>query len=34
MAVSVNITVNGKAVAAQIDPRMLLVQFIREHLAL
>ncbi len=34
MSVSVNITVNGKAVAAQIDPRMLLVQFIREHLAL
>ncbi|MFC3146721.1 (2Fe-2S)-binding protein [Piscinibacterium candidicorallinum] len=31
---SVNITVNGKAAAAQIDPRMLLVQFIREHLAL
>jgi carbon-monoxide dehydrogenase small subunit len=27
-------TVNGKAVAAEIDPRMLLVQFLREHLRL
>ena len=34
MTVSVNLTVNGKAVSAQIDARMLLVQLIREHLQL
>ena len=34
MTVSVSMTVNGKAVSAAIDPRMLLVQFIREHLQL
>jgi aerobic carbon-monoxide dehydrogenase small subunit len=32
--VHVGMTVNGKAVAAEIDPRMLLVQFLREHLRL
>jgi len=32
--VHVSMTVNGKAVAAEIDPRMLLVQFLREHLRL
>jgi carbon-monoxide dehydrogenase small subunit len=32
--VHVAMTVNGKAVAAEIDPRMLLVQFLREHLRL
>ena len=34
MTVSVNLTVNGRAVSAQIDARMLLVQLIREHLQL
>jgi aerobic carbon-monoxide dehydrogenase small subunit len=34
MTVSVNLTVNGNAVSAQIDARMLLVQLIREHLQL
>ena len=34
MTVSVSMTVNGKAVSAAIDPRTLLVQFIREHLQL
>jgi len=32
--VHVSMTVNGKPVAAEIDPRMLLVQFLREHLRL
>ena len=32
--VSVSMTVNGKAVSAKIDPRMLLVQFLRENLLL
>jgi carbon-monoxide dehydrogenase small subunit len=31
---SVSLTVNGKAVTADIDPRTLLVQFLREHLRL
>jgi len=30
----VSLTVNGKAVAADVDPRTLLVQFVREHLRL
>ena len=30
----VSITVNGNTVAANIEPRMLLVQFLREHLKL
>ncbi|GGK17841.1 (2Fe-2S)-binding protein [Salinarimonas ramus] len=30
----VSMTVNGKAVTADIDPRTLLVQFLREHLRL
>jgi carbon-monoxide dehydrogenase small subunit len=34
MSVSVQMTVNGKPVSASVDPRMLLVQFIREHLQL
>jgi len=32
--VSVSMTVNGKAVSAKIDPRTLLVQFLRENLLL
>lgn len=31
---SVSLTVNGKAVTAEIEPRTLLVQFLREHLRL
>src|SRR5262245_61023204 len=31
---NVAITVNGKAVSADIEPRTLLVQFLREHLRL
>ena len=34
MSVPLSITVNGKAVSASVDPRTLLVQFIREHLQL
>ena len=34
MTVSVSMTVNGKAVSASIDPRTLLVSFIRENLQL
>jgi carbon-monoxide dehydrogenase small subunit len=34
MGTSVSLTVNGKAVRADIDPRLLLVQFIRDHLGL
>ncbi|MFL6622966.1 MAG: (2Fe-2S)-binding protein [Sulfurifustis sp.] len=34
MTIRLSLNVNGKAVAADVDPRMLLVQFIREHLAL
>ena len=34
MNVPVSLTVNGKTVEASVDPRMLLVQFIREHLRL
>jgi carbon-monoxide dehydrogenase small subunit len=30
----INMTVNGKAVSAEIDPRMLLVEFLREELRL
>ena len=32
--ISVTMTVNGKAVTANIEPRTLLVQFLREHLRL
>ncbi len=32
--VPVSMTVNGKAVSAHVDPRTLLVQFIRDHLHL
>src|SRR6185295_8149441 len=32
--VPLSLTVNGKAVEASVDPRTLLVQFIREHLRL
>jgi carbon-monoxide dehydrogenase small subunit len=34
MTISISLTVNGKAVSADIDPRMLLAQFLREHLHL
>jgi carbon-monoxide dehydrogenase small subunit len=34
MDVAIRLTVNGKAVEATVDPRMLLVQFIRERLQL
>ena len=34
MNVSLSLTVNGRAVEASVDPRTLLVQFIREHLRL
>lgn len=34
MGISVSMTVNGKAVTAEIEPRMLLVQFLRENLRL
>lgn len=34
MSTSLSLTVNGKSISAHIDPRMLLVQFIREHLGL
>ena len=34
MNVALSLTVNGKAVEASVDPRTLLVQFIREHLQL
>lgn len=34
MTVTLALTVNGNAVEADIDPRTLLVQFIREHLGL
>ena len=32
--ISVSMTVNGKAVSASVDPRTLLVQFLRENLRL
>jgi len=34
VSVPISLTVNGKAVSASVDPRTLLVQFIREHLQL
>jgi carbon-monoxide dehydrogenase small subunit len=34
MAIPVSITVNGTPASADIDPRTLLVQFLREHLSL
>jgi len=34
VSVSLSLTVNGKAVRAEIDPRTLLVEFIRNELAL
>ena len=34
MSISVSLTVNGKAVTAEIEPRTLLVQFLREQLRL
>jgi len=34
VSVTLSLTVNGKAVTASVDPRTLLVQFIREHLQL
>ena len=34
MSVTVSMTVNGKAVSGEVEPRTLLVQFIRDHLGL
>jgi aerobic carbon-monoxide dehydrogenase small subunit len=34
VSVNLSITVNGKAVTASVDPRTLLVEFLREHLNL
>ena len=34
MTIPISLTVNGKAVSAHVDPRMLLVQLIRENLQL
>jgi aerobic carbon-monoxide dehydrogenase small subunit len=34
MAVTVSMTVNGRSVTADLEPRTLLVQFLREHLRL
>jgi carbon-monoxide dehydrogenase small subunit len=34
MAVTVSMTVNGKAVSGEVEPRTLLVQFIRDQLGL
>ena len=34
MSIPISLTVNGKAVQANVDPRTLLVQLIREHLQL
>ena len=34
MGISVSMTVNGKAVSAELEPRTLLVQFLREQLRL
>ena len=34
MGISVSMTVNGRAVTADVEPRTLLVQFLREHLRL
>ena len=34
MSVTLSLTVNGKAVTASVDPRTLLVEYLREHLNL
>ncbi|GAB4179041.1 MAG: (2Fe-2S)-binding protein [Thalassobaculales bacterium] len=34
MSLTVSMTVNGKAVSGAVEPRTLLVQFLREHLGL
>ncbi|MGH8632684.1 MAG: 2Fe-2S iron-sulfur cluster-binding protein, partial [Burkholderiales bacterium] len=34
MDISVSLTVNGKAISAELDPRTLLVQLLRERLGL
>ncbi len=34
MSVTVSMTVNGKAVSGNVEPRTLLVQFLRDHLRL
>ena len=34
MTISISMSVNGRAISADIDPRTLLVQFLREHLRL
>ena len=34
MGIAISMTVNGKAVSAEVDPRTLLVEFLRENLGL
>ncbi len=34
MSITVSMTVNGKAVSGEVEPRTLLVQFLRDHLGL
>ena len=34
LSVPISLTINGNAVSAQVDPRTLLVEFIREHMML
>jgi aerobic carbon-monoxide dehydrogenase small subunit len=34
MGIAISLTINGKAVSAEVDPRTLLVDFIRVHLGL
>src|SRR3979409_2106402 len=34
MSIAISMTVNGKAVSGELDPRTLLVEFLREHLRL
>ena len=34
MTMNISMTVNGKAVAAEVEPRTLLVQYLRDHLGL
>jgi len=34
MGINLSLTVNGRAVSADVDPRTLLVQFLRDHLRL
>jgi len=34
MNMKINVSINGKEVSAEVEPRLLLVQFLREHLEL